>query len=811
MKNRKIFIAAALAATFAAVPLARAQQAQPGEEKSTSAEAVVGGQWVNDVDTRGQARFEEFRDVPEGALLEFGRFSWTPKDRNLNLSLTAIDAGQRDQRYFLNVVMPALFTFKASYVEIPRFYSSGSKTLWSGAGTGYLTLSEAFRQGAENAAGSPSAPFASPALKTYIDAALAATSPFDLKTKRKDFKGSLDFRLAPGFSFAVNGRRELRDGTKPLGFGTYIRRQALSGVPGTGAGNFRRETIEVRGNELVEPVDYKTLEFGASLKWSQDGHSASVGWFGSRFRNDINALYFDNPFEATPGRSSATIFDPASDQEPPAPNGNNNLRGLYARSVLQLWPDNDYQRVFGNASLRLGGGTRLTATFARSFLKQDDAFLPYAENDQVVFSGVAGQPGVVYAKDAPLPRSSLDGKRDTTQADVRVTSRLLDALDLRAGYRYYDFDDRRPTIVFPGYSSSGDSYFRPGIGQRDATGKRILFNEVGGYTRQRFEAGAAYRFGRFTLDGAYTRTSRDYDARQVDKTVDDAFKGTVRVALGDANLNAYYLRADRDYRGDYVVGLETSGVRAFDVWTRDRDQFGADLDVPIGGNIVVGLGGSYWKDRYPGAVKGFTYGYGLQDSKSGSVYASANYTRGDFLLGASTGYDRYEWNSFQVTKTSLGADYNPTNRWTRESSDDTYWIGLETIVPLAKSVKVRGDINYQKFKGDWTTTNLATPDINSAVAYSFPELSDSTVTTRLSVLWEVTSHVTVEARYWYEPYRLNDFTWDSMQPYMQGIFKETRSSPTDIGDMNVSRFLFLDSRYTDYTAHVLSAFVHVTF
>ncbi len=811
MKNRKILIAAAVAANFAAVSPARAQQPQPVEEPSASAEAVVGGQWVNDVDARGRARFEEFRDVPEGALLEFGRFSWSPKDRNLDLSLTAIDAGQRDQRYFFNVSMPALFTFKASYVELPRFYSSGSKALWSGIGTGHLTLSEAFRQGAENAAGSPSAPFASPALKTYIDAALAATSPFDLKTKRKDFNGSLDFRLAPAFSVSVNGRQELKDGTKPLGFGTYIRRQALSGVPGTGAGNFWRESIEARGNELVEPVDYKTLEFGASLKWSQDGHSASVGWFGSRFRNDINALYFDNPFEATPGRSSATIFDPTSDQEPAAPNGNNNLRGLYARSVLQLWPDNDYERVFGNASLRLSSTTRLTATFARGFFKQNDAFLPYAENDQVVFSGVAGQPGVVYAKDAPLPRSSLDGKMDTTQADVRITSRVLDALDLRAGYRYYDLDDQRPTILFPGYSSSGDSYFRPGIGQRDATGKRILFNVVGGYTRQRFDAGTAYRFGRFTLDGAYTRTNWDYDERQVDKTVEDTFKGTVRVALGDANLNAYYLRADRDYRSDYAVGLETSGVRAFDVWTRDRDQFGADLDVPVGGNIVVGLGGSYWKDKYPGAVKGFEYGYGLQDSKSGSVYATANYTRGDFLLGAWAGYDRYEWNSFQVTKTSLGADYNPTNRWTRESSDDTYWIGLEAIVPLTKNVKLRGDINYEKFNGDWITTNLATPDINSAVAYPFPELSDSTLTSRVSVLWDVTSHVTVEARYWYEPYRLNDFTWDSMQPYMQGVFKETRSSPTNIGDMNVGRFLFLDSRYSDYTAHVLSAFVHVRF
>lgn len=62
-----------------------------------------------------------------------------------------------------------------------------------------------------------------------------------------------------------------------------------------------------------------------------------------------------------------------------------------------------------------------------------------------------------------------------------------------------------------------------------------------------------------------------------------------------------------------------------------------------------------------------------------------------------------------------------------------------------------------------------------------------------------------------EPYRLDDFTIDFMQPYMQGLIQETRSSASDVGPMNVSRFLFLDSRYTSYTAHVLSAFVHLRF
>ena len=124
---------------------------------------------------------------------------------------------------------------------------------------------------------------------------------------------------------------------------------------------------------------------------------------------------------------------------------------------------------------------------------------------------------------------------------------------------------------------------------------------------------------------------------------------------------------------------------------------------------------------------------------------------------------------------------------------------------------MRADLNYQKYSGDWLTANLATPDVNSAVAYPFPAFSDSIFSGRLSLLWTLNPKVDFEARYQYEPYRLDDFTWDSMQPYMQGVLKQTQSSTSSLGDANVSRMLWLDSRYSDYDAHVVSAFVHVRF
>jgi len=803
MTRKRVFLLALVAVTFAAPLLAD----EPAE-KETSLTLVGGPQYVNEDDLgRGEARFKEFRDVPQGFAFEFGRFAWTPKDKNLLFSLTAIDAVQDDQRYFLDLTNPARFCFTASYVELPRFYSSGSKTLWSGVGTGNLTLTDAFRQGAEVAAGAPTNPFASPDIEAYMDAALAGVGPFDLQTKRKDLDGALDFKLASGLTLSLTANYGKREGTKPLGFGTYIRRQGLTGVPGTGSGFFWRETVEARGNELVEPLDHTVTEGGFTLTWAKKGHSIVAGWFGSRFRNDTSAVYFDNPFEGAPGRASASIFSPASDQEPAAPFGNNQLRGLYARSSAQLAPDNDYDRIFANASFKLGAATRLSGMVARGTMKQDDAFLPYAESDQVVFSQ-AGQP-LVYAKDAPLPQSSLDGEMTTTQADFKATTKL-GPVSARAGYRYYKLEDERPSILFPGYSSSGDSYFRRGIGQT-VDGQKALFNEVGGYTRDRFNVGAAFKVGPVTLDGEYIRTGWDYEERQVDKTTDDAFKGTVRFLLDGANVNAFYLQGSRDYEGSYHVGLETSGVRAYDVWTRDRKQAGVNVDLSLSDELALDFGGSYAKDEYPGAAEGFTYGYGRQDSKSGSAFAGLTWAKDEWSVGAWAGYDQYEVNNLQVTKTSQGTDYNPTNRWDRGSSDDVFWVGAEAVAPLGQDVKLRGDLNYQKFTGDWTTQNLATPDVNSAVAYPFPELSDSTLTFRASLVWAVTPKISVEGRYWYEPYRLDDFTWDIMQPYMQGVFKETRSSASDIGDMNVSRFLFLDSRYSDYTAHVLSAFVHVRF
>ena len=126
-------LAPALAAALLAAPGA-AEEPKPAET-TVKVEGAVGGQYVDDLDGKGQARFEENRDVPKGFVFEYGRIELAPKDGGVAASLTMQDVGQDDQRYFLNVAAGRL-SFDARYRELPHLYATSAKTLWSGVGTG---------------------------------------------------------------------------------------------------------------------------------------------------------------------------------------------------------------------------------------------------------------------------------------------------------------------------------------------------------------------------------------------------------------------------------------------------------------------------------------------------------------------------------------------------------------------------------------------------------------------------------------------------------------------------------------------------
>ncbi len=784
-------------------------------------EATAGGQ-VTSTEGERDAKFFEYRDPSQGAVIEHLRvFSNTGSPWYFVLDGANVSRG--DQRYVLEFGRAGVFRMRAGYDETPQFLYNDATWLLAGE-DGRYTFDNAFRQVIETASTDPLAP--EPVTELMPRVLDTTARPLDLGTERQTGFVDGSVRVASWFDLGFEASREKKAGLRRISTGTYIRRQAVAGDPTSGPGFFDRERFESRGLELPEAVEYRVNQLGLTTTFRAGRGVINAGVQSSAFENQIDQLYWDNPFEAAPSVSSSStgiVIGPVGQQEP-AGFGTTNNRGRAAQNALDLWPSNDYLRYFVTASYPLPLRSRITAQYSQGTTEQDDAFLPYTLNEAVIFDvgpdGTANTADDILARDAELPARDLDGEIVTTTAALRLISRPLDPLALRATWRRYEYENNSRELFFPGYAAAGESYMRRDIG-------RPLINDVGGYQRTQWALGGSWRFGRpATIDVEYGQQDWEYDHRQVEGTTETTLAARLRVEPVDwlaARLT--YSDSTREFEGEYEIGLETSRIRMYDVWDRDRQAYSVEVDVTPGDAWTFGAGYGRREDEYPGVVpepeplpgsNPFpSYPYGLNAAENESVWALIGFARERYTVQATVGHDSDSWDSLHATKTSLANDaiqYDPQNRWRRLQDDGTTWgnlfLGLDL---LPNKARLTVDLTYSDYGGDLETTNLETPTINSAVAYDYPELNTKLFTARVALDWVFTRNLTLSANYWYEPFRLDDFAWDVLQPYMQGRLLETGDAPGDVRPMNVNRLLWLDARYSDYTAHVASLLLHMKF
>jgi hypothetical protein len=772
----------------------------------------LGGQLVRlDEDDERDSKFQEYRDVPQAAIVDEFRFAWLPEASPWSLVLEGLNVLRLDQRYELTFGKADRFQAYASWTEIPHFFARDATFLEAGGG-GDFTLSNDFRQVLEDDS-------LNGMISTVMPEVLATTAhPLDVRLRRERADAGIRLPLGAGWELSVSAAQAKWLGESRISTGSYIRTSTAS--------SFDAEEFEIRGFEMPESMDRTVTEAALDAGFHRKRGFFTFGYQLADFQNDIPEITWDNPFEASPSASSSSLgLFVGADQEPSAAQGNTSgtfNRARFAEGRLDLYPDNLFQRVHGSGAVNLPGRTRISAAVSLGQMEQDDAFLPYTVNEAICFNAGAdnvcgtGDAGEVLAADQPLPQASLDGEIRTLRTAVRITSRPVKPLTLRGSWLRYDYDDRTEELLFPGYAAAGESYFRPGIGQRDASNTRVLIAEFGGYTRSILAVGAAWRIVPvLLLDVELSGTVWDYDDRQVDETEEGVVAAKLQIDPVDwfqARLS--WLDGSRTFDGDYEVGFETSGVRAFDVWDRDRTRYGVEVDFLPGDAWTVGAAWTSWRDDYPGSVESVTpYPYGLDETASNAVSLYLGYGAAGWDVGATVGTEDASWDSLSVTKTSFsGVNYDPNNRWTRSEDDDLLWGSVWFQVDMAeRKVRLSGEVTVSRYEGDLDTENVATPNVNSAVAYPFPEFEEDLLSARVAALWRISRHLAFEARAWYEPYQLDDFMWDTVQPYMQGVVTQTGTSPTDIQAANVNRLLLLDSRYSDYSAAVLYAGVRLTY
>jgi len=453
------------------------------------------------------------------------------------------------------------------YDQLPQNQTESAKTIFSGVGGSNLTLPAGWAPITAADTVNTAAGRASRAAK--ID---PFERTFDVAQERKNHILGLSKFLSPNWELRASFRHEIKEGNKITG-----------ALIGSDEGN-------QRGVLIPEPINTITNQFDATLEYFGAKSQFQLGYYLSLFKNENNSLTWQNPYAAVAGWNPAAGFPTGQGQ-------------------LGLPPGNRFHQLTASGGHNFTDTTRLTGSLAIGRMTQDQAFLPYTINPALAVT-------------TPLPRSSLDGRIDTTLVNLNLTSRPLPKLNLRASYRYDNRDNRTPQAQY--LYIAGDSQNQQGV----AT-DRARANLPFGTRQNLLKVDADYEVWRRTrLSAGY-----DYDAikrtfSEVDRTreqtyrlglrrsVSETFSGGISLAHSSRSGSPYIGNAP--YLASYspqftgpqaAIGTQFDNhplLRKFSLADRDRDKVRFSVTLIPVERVQLQLSADRNRDTYRNSVLGLT-------------------------------------------------------------------------------------------------------------------------------------------------------------------------------------------------------------
>jgi MtrB/PioB family decaheme-associated outer membrane protein len=355
------------------------------------------------------AKFYEYRDLQAGP---FGNI-WLATGSSDGLYLIDFGAeniGYNDQSYYLDASKAGEHYFSAIWDQSPHLYSTSALTFYQGLGTGALTLPP----GLVGVGGFGNLPFS----PTNPGPGQAGIAPFlyqtDIGIKRDT--GSAAYRWTPTVAWDIKA-----DYSHLARTGTQI--DGVVGFGNPGGGN--SAAIQV-----PKPVDDTTQNYGLNGEyagmspWSKK-FTVKLAYNGSTYTDNLSSYTIENPFTA----ASQLQGTPAT----------NLYVSPFAR--MSLWPSNQMNAFSGTMGADLPWMSRYVGTVSYTMMRQNDAFIPMTNNP----NAVAGANN--------LPASSLNGAINTLMSNNVVTTKITPELTNKLSYRYYNFDNQTPELLFPTWTS----------------------------------------------------------------------------------------------------------------------------------------------------------------------------------------------------------------------------------------------------------------------------------------------------------------------------------------------------------------------
>lgn len=562
---------------------------------------------------------------------------------------------------------------------------------------------------------------------------------FDVEQGRDIFRIGLRGILSANWDYSVTFREDQRDGSRLTGL-----------AYNAGARN---------GVIIPYEIDDKTQQVEATLAYASKSVEGQLAYSYSRYENNLDRFRVANVNNTT--------------DAPPT----------HPVAQISLLPDNEYHQINLTGAYNFSRDTRAKAFVSYGMALQDETFLPY--NSAGVF---------------PTTKS-LDGKMINTVADIALTTRPVEKMNLKLGYQYRDVDNKTPRNTYVYASRDGAVPATPvapgNASQRtnapvSTTEQRILVDgdyEIAARTQLRGQL--EHTITDYTLSDR-TQTKTNKAALDLRRTFSDVFMGNIGYAFtqktgSDYDKNVYFretytaagfttnqaagsLTNHPSMRSIIYNDFDENRVRASGNWTAtetitasasvdgyDKKYKGKNCGHPVDQNVLPAI--------YSGAA---TTGLAdLPDTCLGTRAALGGNINLDIQWQPEENLMAFAFLTFAQTKTDIdGRSWGRntstanllSNNWYGELTYTDQTVGVGTKWQLTPKWELGAQYAFSNGVGE-TDIRLAT-----TAAAEMPDLESQLHNINLFAKWAYSSKVTFRLNYLYEHLTTKDWSYDNLTP-----------------------------------------------
>ena len=776
------------------------------------------GAHFRDLSGSKPGKFEQFKDYRNAPTLRNLFLKFESGNSPMLFDVRVSEAGERDARYATEFGRVGKYRFQFMWDQIPQYYSTGT-TLHSMTSPGVLTVDPNIRaalQAVPDASNPPQT--LGPTLPNLVRQIISTAPVIKLRTRTDQLFIEQSFHPTKNWEFYFRAQHLRMNGTRPKSTGTFGRQ----GVGPAGDGIW-----ESLGLELPEPVRYRTTNLTFGFQYSQPKWRFGADYFISLFRNEFPTLTWENPFRVTDAIATPPQFGVG--------------RNRFVRAQLALPPDNDYQSIIIHGSVDLPHNTQIRGLLTWGRGTQNEAFPPYTLNSALTTANLTT--GVIGLFGLALPQPSLNGVVHNIDQDYTIASHPWKNNKFLVQYRSNSRNNLSPDITFPAEPAFGDSSERTSADFY----KLPIENLPTSYTHQIITGNWQWDPNKkFSWELEYNWDIWNRKLRDAPRTNEHSVEGRLSYKpdfIRGATFKGDYLYADRtptfyltqpltfqsviagSTLGGYVatpttvflrgIPLEFNLLRRFDEDKRIRNDGNISIEINRSDKVTYSASYRYLRDDYDKAF------YGLRYETFSTVYTQVSYyAKENAYFYADFSHEQQQYGYRGLGHLIVGAVQNSTaccaqfpfgNSYDRATLAklDSFEIGFNASSAGEKTVL---DLSYSLgFARDRTHTVNPFPILaNSplqAGAYNYPDVINRQQEVNVTLSHRIRQGFEVGAVYRFEPYQLDDYYLNNLQPYAG----PTLSTAGGRATAPVPRQLFLDARFATSHANAITGFVRYSF